>query len=165
MIEPVAPAKTVQPAAPLLEERHGGAERLQRLDAVARVVAPPRMRPAGVALLAAGAERDDLGAALRPARAFQRDVERKQDLVEGALASETPLAARHRARDLAGDVALRAAEAFRIGRRDVDGDVRPAARPPVDATPSWPSGPRVSGRIASGPASPASPVPPFISGK
>ncbi len=41
-----------------------------------------RVRPARVALFASRAERDDLGLALRPARALQRDVERKQDLVE-----------------------------------------------------------------------------------
>ena len=83
MIEPVAPAKAVEPAAPLLEERHHLRQRVEILDAIACVVAAARMRPARVALLAAGAERDDLGLALRPARAFQRDVERKQDFVEG----------------------------------------------------------------------------------
>src|SRR6185295_5554300 len=82
MVEPVAPAKAVQAAAPLLEERDGGGERVERLDAITRIVAAARMRPARVALLAARAERDDLGLALRPARAFQRDVERKQDFVE-----------------------------------------------------------------------------------
>src|SRR3954462_9299387 len=83
MIDPVAPAKAMELAAALLEERHHRLQRIQRLHAIARVIAPARMRPARVARLAAGAEGDDLGAPLWPARAFQRDVEREQDLVEG----------------------------------------------------------------------------------
>src|SRR3954470_6392970 len=82
MIESVAPAKTIKPPAPLLEERDRLRERIEGLHAVARVIAAARMRPARVALLAAGAERDDLGLALRSARAFQRDVERKEDFVK-----------------------------------------------------------------------------------
>src|SRR4051794_11479307 len=83
MIEPVAPAEAMQLPAPLLEERHHRLQCLQRLDAIAGIIAPPRIRPARIALLAAGAERDKLGAPLRPARATQRDVEGKQDFVEG----------------------------------------------------------------------------------
>jgi hypothetical protein len=41
------------------------------------------MRPAGVALLAAGADRNDLSLALGPARALERNVEGEQDFVEG----------------------------------------------------------------------------------
>src|SRR4051812_15001763 len=91
MIEPVAPAKAMQLPAPLLEERHHRLQRGKRLDAVAGVIAPPRMRPARIARLAARAERHDLGAPLRPARALQRDVKRKQDFMEGhGLASRAP---------------------------------------------------------------------------
>src|SRR6266478_3223902 len=83
MIEPVAPAKAVELPAALLEERHHRLQRLQRLDAVAGIIAPPRIRPARIARLAPGAEADQLGAPLRPAGAAQRDVEREQDFVEG----------------------------------------------------------------------------------
>ena len=83
MIEPVAPAKAVQSSAPFLEEGDHGGKRVERLDAIACVIAAARMRPARIALLAPGADRDDLGAALRSARAFQRDVEWKQDFVKG----------------------------------------------------------------------------------
>jgi hypothetical protein len=40
------------------------------------------MRPARVALFAAGAKRDNFRAAFRPARASQRDVEREQNFVK-----------------------------------------------------------------------------------
>src|SRR5207248_6867017 len=83
MVEPVAPAKAMQPAAPLLEKSDDGGERGQSLDAIARVIAAARMRPAGIALLAAGADRDDFGLALGSARALERDIERKQHLMEG----------------------------------------------------------------------------------
>src|SRR4051794_34306238 len=83
MVEPVAPAKAIEPPAPLLEERDDLRQRVERLDAIAGVIAAARMRPARVALLRAGAERDDLGPALRSAGAFQRDAERKGDFVEG----------------------------------------------------------------------------------
>ena len=77
MVEPVAPAKPVEPPAPLLEKRDNLRQRVESLHAVARVVAAARMRPARIALLGAGAERDHIGAPLRSAGAFQRDVERK----------------------------------------------------------------------------------------
>src|SRR5882762_4365975 len=83
MIEPVAPAEAVELPAALLEERHHRLQRLQRLDAVAGVIAPPRIRPARIARLAPGPEGDELSAPLRPAGTAQRDVERKQDFVEG----------------------------------------------------------------------------------
>src|SRR5581483_6213736 len=41
-----------------------------------------------------------------------------------ALPSQTALPARHRARDLPGDIGLGAAEAIRVRRRDVHGDGR-----------------------------------------
>src|SRR5881227_3120421 len=92
------------------------------------------MRPARVALLAAGAERDDFGLALWPARAFQRDIERKQDFMEGH--SESPLPACDRAGDEAGEIGFAAAKALRIRSRDIDGDIADRAggrdtEPPV----------------------------------
>src|ERR1700742_3096280 len=66
MIEPVAPAKAVEPPAPLLEKRDHLRERVERLHAVARVIAAARICPARGALLPARAERDDLGLALPP---------------------------------------------------------------------------------------------------
>ena len=66
-IQPVAPAKAVKPTAPFLEEGDHRLQGIQRLDAVAGVVAPPRLRPARIARLAAGTEADDVGAPLRPA--------------------------------------------------------------------------------------------------
>lgn len=83
MIERIAPAEAVQASAPFLEEGHHGGERLETLDAIARIIAAPRMRPAGIALLAARAEHNDFGVALRSACALERNVERKQHLVEG----------------------------------------------------------------------------------
>src|SRR5204862_1163729 len=77
MVEPVAPAEAMQPSAPLLEKSADGGARGQSLYAVARVIAAARMCPAGVALLTAGADRNDLGLALGCARTLERDVERK----------------------------------------------------------------------------------------
>src|SRR5262245_3210529 len=87
MIEPVAPAEAVEAPTPLLEKCNNRRQCLKRLDAVARVIAAARMRPTRVALLAPRAERNNLGATLRPARAAQRDVEREQDLMEGGHGS------------------------------------------------------------------------------
>src|SRR6185312_9419004 len=84
MIEPVAPAEAVKPPSPLLEEGNDLRQLLIRLHAVARVIAAARIRPARVALFRARAERDDVGAPLRPACALKRNVERKQDFVEGS---------------------------------------------------------------------------------
>src|SRR5882757_4761734 len=83
MIEPVAPAEAIELPAALLEERHHRLQRLQRLDAVAGIIAPPRIRPARIARLAPGPEADQFSAPLRPARTAQRNVERKEDFVEG----------------------------------------------------------------------------------
>src|SRR6185312_7787663 len=66
--------------------------------AVTGVIAAAGIGPARIALLGAGAEHHHVGAALRPARAFERDVERKQNLVEGshnfALMSRTRCSAK-----------------------------------------------------------------------
>src|SRR5437763_7339331 len=117
MIEPVAPAKVVEPAAPLLEERHHLRERIEGLHAIAGVIAAARMRPARVALLASRSERDDLGLALRSARAFERDVEGEQNFVKAGHL-ESPLPARDRTRDKAGEIDVGAAEAIGIRRRE-----------------------------------------------
>ena len=87
----VAPAKAVEPPAPLLEEGDHRVQIVERLDAVAGVVAAARVRPAAVALLEARAEHDDIGAPLRPALRAARDVGRKADLVE---AHDTPRSGR-----------------------------------------------------------------------
>src|SRR4051794_40576008 len=126
MIETVAPAKTIKPSAPLFEERNHLRERVECFHTIACVIATARMRPSRVALLASRSERDDLGFAFRPARASERDVERKKDLVK-ARHLEPPLSARDSARDEAGEVDVGAAKALGIRRRDVDGDAGYAA--------------------------------------
>jgi len=78
----VAEAEAVEPAAPLLEEGDHGGERVERAHAEPGVVASERMRPVRVALLAAGRERDDVGAPARTAAASERYVEREANLVE-----------------------------------------------------------------------------------
>src|SRR3990172_3199110 len=78
MIEPVAPTEAIESAATFLEERHDLGKRVERLHAIARVPAPARVRPAGVALLAAGAGGDDLGLALGPAAAADGDIKRER---------------------------------------------------------------------------------------
>src|SRR5579875_2814518 len=82
MVEPVAPAEAVQTPAPFLEECDDLRQRVEGLHAITRVVAAPRMRPTRIALLAPGAEHDDVGAPLGPAGALQREIERKEDFVE-----------------------------------------------------------------------------------
>jgi hypothetical protein len=69
-----------------------------------------------------------------------------------------PLAARDQPADLGRDLPLLRRKPSTSGRRDVDHHLHrpPAARA---CTPSRPSAPRASGMIASGPASPISPVP------
>ena len=69
----VAPAEAVQAAAALLEEGDDGVQVVERLHAVAGVVAAARVRPAGVALLGAGAQHHHVGAALRAAVGGARD--------------------------------------------------------------------------------------------
>ena len=81
-VAPVAPAEAVQAAAALLEEGDDGVQVVERLDAVAGVVAAARVGPAGVALLVAGAEHDDLGAPLRAAVGGAGDGGGEADLVE-----------------------------------------------------------------------------------
>src|SRR6187399_2632995 len=84
MIKPIAPTETMEPPASFLEKRNRLRQRLMRLHAITRIVTPARVRPARIALLAAGAKRNHVGATLRPARTLQRNVERKQDFVECA---------------------------------------------------------------------------------
>ena len=69
----VAEAEAVEPAAPLLEEGDHGVQRIERAHAKPGVVAPARMRPAAVAVLAARGQRDDIGAPRRPAAAAEAD--------------------------------------------------------------------------------------------
>ena len=128
----IAPAKAIKPTAPLLEEFDDLRKLRETLDAVASFIAAPRMRPAGVARLAIGAERHDLCAPLRSAAPAQRDIERKADLVKiahaGCARLEVALAARDSPRQGARDLRLRTAEALDILRSDVDRDRTPDAR-------------------------------------
>ena len=78
----VAEAEAVQAPAPFLEEGDHRVQRVERADAEAGVVAPARARPAGVAVLAARRQGDDVGAPHRAAAAAEADVEREADLVE-----------------------------------------------------------------------------------
>ena len=82
MVGAIAPAKAVEPAAPLLEEIDDVSEIGEGLDAIARLPAPPRARPARIAPFAVGAERHHIGAPFGPAARTERDIERKQDFVE-----------------------------------------------------------------------------------
>ena len=122
----IAPAKAVKPAAPLFEKFDDLRELRETLDAVASFIAAPRMRPAGVARLAIGAERHDLCAPLRSAAPAERDIKRKADLVKiahaGCARLEVALAARDSPRQGARDLRLRTAEALDILRGDVDRD-------------------------------------------
>src|SRR5690606_792768 len=79
------------PAAPLLEEGDHLRQRRERFHAIAGIVAPARMRPARITFPRARTERDDLGAALGPARAPESNVEREQDVMECAHRRCTPL--------------------------------------------------------------------------
>src|SRR5262249_40177720 len=81
-IERVAPAEAVQTAAALLEEGDDGVKVVERLDAVAGIVGPPRVGPARVALLRARAQHDDIGAALGAAVGGARDGGGEAGVVE-----------------------------------------------------------------------------------
>src|SRR5262249_22602170 len=78
----VAPAEAVEAAAPLLEEGDDGVQVVERFHAPAGVVAAARIRPAGVALLRARAEHNNVGAALRTAVGGTGDGGGKAGFVE-----------------------------------------------------------------------------------
>lgn len=75
-------SESMQLPAPFLEERNNRFKSIERFDAVAGVIAPARMHPARIAVLPPRGECHNLGAPLRPAAAFQRDIEREKDFME-----------------------------------------------------------------------------------
>src|SRR5690606_5822384 len=109
-------------------------------------------------------ECDNIGAPLRPASALERDIKREQHFVKAIAHRGTPYNERcPRATARAIWLVTKLSERRKLSASGVamlmviDG-----APPPCAATPRRPSGPRLSGMIASGPASPASPTPPAI---
>src|SRR6201999_1905694 len=81
-IGPVLEAEAGEAAVARLEEGDGGVEVVKRLHAIAGIVAAARIGPYRVALLEAGAQRDDLGLALGPAGGVEGDGGGETDLVE-----------------------------------------------------------------------------------
>jgi hypothetical protein len=81
-VERVAETKRVQRSAPRLEEGKHVMQVRQRAHTRPDVVVPARLREARIALLAPGSQRDDLGAALRPAGRAEGNGERKAHVVE-----------------------------------------------------------------------------------
>ena len=115
----------MQPAVPRLEEGDDGGQ-IIGAAVVGGVVAPPRVRPGGVALLVAGSELDHLRAPLRSAARAAADVVREPDLVEGH-GSHPSASEGDRPGDVAGDLRARAAEALGVAGHDVDGDAAAGA--------------------------------------
>src|SRR5690348_16637136 len=124
MIQPVAPAETVEAPTPLFEKCKHLRQRLKCLDAIAGVVPAARMRPARIAFLGTGAEQYHVDAPLRPARAAERNVEWKEDFVKACHCSKSALATRDRARDLASQVGFRSPETLRVRCHDLHRDGR-----------------------------------------
>lgn len=81
-VQRIAEAEAVQPAAPRLEEFQHRIEIGRRPDAGTRVVAPPRIPPAGIPVLPPVRQVDDIGPAHRAAARSQRKAQRKADLME-----------------------------------------------------------------------------------
>src|SRR5690606_37042860 len=82
---PVAPQERVEPPAPLLEKGEHGEHVGPRLHPVPGIVAPSRMGPATVPLLAPARQRHDIRGPLRPAPRPQRHIERKPHRVKSHL--------------------------------------------------------------------------------
>jgi hypothetical protein len=83
VVAPVLEPEAMEPPVPRLEEGDHRREIVRAADAVGDIVAAARIGPAGVALLVARGELDDLRAALRPAPRAAADVVGKPDLVKG----------------------------------------------------------------------------------
>jgi hypothetical protein len=96
----------MQAAVARLEEGDDRRQIVGAADAVGDVVAAARIGPAGVALLVAGGELDDLGAPLGPAPRAAADVVGKPDLVEGH-GSEPPAPERVTARAMSAATCVR----------------------------------------------------------
>ena len=82
MIGPILEAKAVKLPVPRLEEGNDRGQIVGAADAIADIIAPPTVRPAGIALLVARGQFDDLGAPLRPAARATANRVREPDLVE-----------------------------------------------------------------------------------
>src|SRR6056297_2820725 len=79
---PVLEPEAVEPAIARLEEGDHRRQIVRAADAIGHIIAAARIGPAGIALLVARGEFDDLCAPLRPAARAPADVVRKPDLVE-----------------------------------------------------------------------------------
>lgn len=82
MVGPVLEAEAMETTVARLEEGDHRRQIVSATDAVGDVVAAARVGPAGVALLVARGELDDLGAPFRPAPRAPADIVGKPDLVE-----------------------------------------------------------------------------------
>src|SRR5690606_3531494 len=82
MIDPVAPQKPMQPPAPLLEKRQDRLHIGARLHPISSIVAPPRLRPAPIALLTAPRQRHYIRPPPRPTPSPQRNIKRKPHLMK-----------------------------------------------------------------------------------
>ncbi len=82
VVAPVLEAEAMQPPVSRLEEGDDRRQIVGAADAVGDVVAAARVGPAGVALLVARGEFDDLRAPLRPAARAAADIVGKPDLVK-----------------------------------------------------------------------------------
>ena len=81
-VGPVLEAEAVQAAVPRLEEGHDRRQIVGAADAIGHVIAAARVGPAGVALLGARGQFDNLGAAFGAAACPAAYVVRKADLVK-----------------------------------------------------------------------------------
>ena len=82
MVAPVLEPEAVQATVARLEEGDDDGQIVGAADAVGDIVAAARVGPAGVPLLVARGELDDLGAPFRPAPRAPADVVGKPDLVK-----------------------------------------------------------------------------------
>ena len=125
MVAPVLEAEAVQATVARLEEGDHRRQIVGAADAVGDIIAAARVGPAGVALLVARGELDDLRAPLRPAARAAADVVWEPDLVE--TPSHAPPPERHGAGDVGRDLRAGLPEALGVAGHDGDVDARRAA--------------------------------------